>query len=49
MSLFFVGALAGALMAGVVSDLAGRKPAVMLGAGLVALGALLHSASVHLA
>ena len=35
-------------MAGFISDLAGRKPAVILGASLVASGALLHAAAVHL-
>ena len=48
MSVFFVGALIGALVAGFISDLAGRKPAVILGASLVAIGSLLHTAAVHL-
>ena len=47
-SLLSAGCLAGALMGGFLSDLVGRKPVVILGASLVSLGALLHTAALNL-
>ena len=48
MSILSVGSLVGALMGGVLSEFAGRKPAVMIGAGLISCGGILHMAAVHL-
>jgi MFS family permease len=47
-ALLSVGCLIGALMGGFISDLAGRKPAVILGASLVAAGGMLHTGAINL-
>ncbi len=38
----------GALAGGGLSDHLGRKPALILGGSVVALGALIHTSAVHL-
>ncbi len=48
MSLFSVGSLIGALLSGVLSDFVGRKPAIVIGASLVAVGGVLHTGAVHI-
>ena len=48
MALLSLSAIFGALCSGVLSDLAGRKPAIILGASLVAVGGLLHTAAMNL-
>ena len=48
MALLSVGCLFGALFAGVFSDFAGRKAALLVGAAVVACGGLLHTAAVNI-
>ena len=48
MSLLAVGSFFGSLVAGVLSDFAGRKPALIVGSLLVAFGGALHMAAVNL-
>ena len=48
MSVFSIGALVGALLSGVLSDLAGRKATVIVGASLYALGGTLQTSSFSL-
>ena len=48
MALLSVGCLVGALMGGFISDLAGRKPTVILGAILVTGGGMLHTGAINL-
>ncbi len=47
-SLLPVGSLFGALLGGVLSDLAGRKPAIIIGASLVSCSGLIHIAALNL-
>lgn len=47
-SLLSIASLAGALVAGVLSDVAGRKPAVIIGGCLVSFGGILHIATLNL-
>ena len=47
-SVFSVGALVGALLSGLLSDLAGRKVTIVIGASLYALGGALQSSSFYL-
>lgn len=48
MSMLAVGSLFGTLVAGVLSDLVGRKPVIITGAILVSISGLLHAAAVNL-
>ena len=48
MAVYPVGGLVGALLAGVLSDFAGRKRAIIIGASLAALGGLIHTSAVNL-
>ena len=48
LSLFAVGSFFGSLLAGVLSDFAGRKPGLIVGGVLVACGGVLHAAAVNL-
>lgn len=47
-SLVFAGGLIGSIVAGVFSDILGRKPTIIIGACLISLGSLLHTAAVHI-
>ena len=47
-SVFSIGALVGALLSGLLSDLAGRKVTVIVGASLCVVGATLQTSSVYL-
>jgi MFS family permease len=47
-SLLLFGALVGALVAGVIADIFGRKPVIIVGASLGFCGAALHTGAVHL-
>ena len=47
-SLLSIGAVFGALAAGTMSDTLGRKPTIIIGASLAALGGMLHTAAIHL-
>ena len=47
-SVFYIGALAGALLSGPLSDLAGRKVTVVAGASLCAVGGALQASSFQL-
>ena len=46
--MFSVGALVGALVSGLLSDLAGRKVTIIIGASSYALGGALQASSVYL-
>jgi len=46
-SLSAVGSLVGALIGGVLSDFMGRKPAVIVGGGLVSCSGILHMSAVN--
>ena len=48
MSVFSIGALVGALLSGLLSDLAGRKVTLIAGASLYALGGTLQTSSFFL-
>ena len=48
MSVFSIGALVGALLSGLLSDLAGRKVTVTVGASSCAIGATLQASSIYL-
>ncbi len=48
-ALFSVGGLFGALIGGPLSDYIGRKPVLIIGGCLVAMGGLIHTAAVHIA
>lgn len=48
MALLSVGCLIGALFGGFFSDLAGRKPTVILGACLVTCGGALHTGALNM-
>ena len=48
MSVFYIGALVGALFSGLLSDLAGRKVTVIVGASLCAVGGALQASSFQL-
>ena len=48
MSVFSIGALVGALLSGLLSDLAGRKMTVIVGASLYAFGGTLQTSSFFL-
>lgn len=48
MSVFSIGALVGALLSGLLSDFAGRKVTVIVGASLYALGGTLQASSFYL-
>ena len=47
-ALMAVGSAVGSLPSGVLSDFAGRKPTLIVGGTLVALGGVLHLAAVNL-
>ncbi len=47
-SVFSIGALAGALLSGLLSDLAGRKITLIVGASSSAIGATLQTSSLYL-
>ena len=47
-SVFYIGALVGALVSGPLSDLAGRKVTVIVGASLCGVGGALQASSFHL-
>ncbi len=47
-SLTSVGSLVGAIVSGVFSDKAGRKPAIIAGACLAAVSGILHTAAINL-
>jgi MFS family permease len=47
-SVFSIGALVGALLSGLLSDLAGRKVTLIAGASLYALGGTLQTSSFFL-
>ena len=48
MSVFSIGALVGALLSGLLSDLAGRKVTMIVGASLYALGGTIQTSSFFL-
>ncbi len=48
MSTFYIGALVSALLSGPLSDLAGRKVTVVVGASLCAVGGALQASSFQL-
>ena len=48
MSVFSIGALVGALLSGLLSDLAGRKVTLIAGASLYTLGGTLQTSSFFL-
>ena len=48
MSVFSIGALVGALVSGLLSDLAGRKVAIVIGGCLYALGGTLQASSFYI-
>ena len=48
MSVFSIGALGGALLSGLLSDLAGRKMTVIIGAATCVLGGTLQVSSFYL-
>ena len=48
MSVFSIGALVGALLSGLLSDLAGRKVTMIVGSSLYALGGTLQTSSFFL-
>ena len=48
MSVFSIGALVGALLSGLLSDLAGRKVTMIVGSSLYALGGILQTSSFFL-
>ena len=48
MSILSIGCLVGALMSGWLSDIFGRKPAIILGSILVAVSGMLHTAAIYL-
>ena len=47
-SVFSIGALVGALLSGLLSDLAGRKVTLIVGASSSAIGATLQTSSIYL-
>ena len=47
-SVFYIGALVGALLSGPLSDLAGRKVTIVVGASLCAVGGALQTSSFQL-
>ena len=48
MSVFSIGALVGGLLSGLLSDVAGRKVTVVIGASLCGLGGAVQTSSLHL-
>ena len=48
MSVFSIGALVGALLSGLLSDFAGRKVTVFIGASLYVLGGTIQTSSFYL-
>lgn len=47
-SLLLLGALVGALVAGVIAESLGRKPAIIIGACMAFGGAAFHTGAIHL-
>ena len=48
MSVFSIGALVGGLLSGLLSDFAGRKVTLVIGASLCSLGGAVLTSSLHL-